>query len=147
MAVELSNSQKKDYAKALFLHESLTRDEIAEKANVSRRTVGRWIETEKWKELKVSITITREEQVKNLYNQLKAVNDTISGRKEQRYATTAEADTISKLATAIEKMESETGIAGIVGASRGLLDFVRRMDTDKARELSYFFDAYIKSKL
>ncbi|MDR1644215.1 MAG: helix-turn-helix domain-containing protein [Tannerellaceae bacterium] len=145
--VALNGTQKKDFAKTLFLLENLTQEELAERTGVARRTVARWMEAEKWRELKVSITITKEEQLKNLYNQLGAINDVISGRKEQRYATPAEGDTIGKLAAAIAKMETEVGIADICSVSKGVLTFIRKINADKARELSYFFDAYIKEKL
>jgi DNA-binding transcriptional regulator LsrR (DeoR family) len=145
---ELTNTQKKDFAKALFLHENLTQEEIAERTGVTRRTVARWIEEGNWKGLKVSVTITREEQVRNLYNQLKAINDTITGReRDKRYATPAEADTITKLAGAIQKMEVETGIVEIVNVSKGLLEFIRKTDLEKAKELSCYLDAYIKEKI
>ena len=143
----LSNTQKKDYAKSLFLYEHLTQEEIAERTGVDRRTVARWMETENWKGMKVSITITREEQIKNLYNQLKDINEAISARKDRRYATPAEADTIGKLAAAIEKMGTETGISQICNVSKGILAFIRKADPAKAMELSYYFDAYIKEKL
>jgi transcriptional regulator with XRE-family HTH domain len=145
---ELSSEQKKDYARNLFLHENLTQDEIALRTGVTRKTVSRWMEGGNWRGLKVSITITREEQIRKLYDQLAALNEAISSReKGDRYATAAEADTITKLAGAIEKMEKEVGIAEIAGVARGLLDFVRKMDVEKARDISYYLDAYIKSKL
>ena len=48
---------------------------------------------------------------------------------------------------AIEKMEKETGIADIISVSKGILDWIRKTDTEKAKELSFYFDAYIKDRL
>ena len=145
---ELTNQQKKDFAKSLFIHESLTQEEIAARVGANRRTIARWIETERWKAIKASFTITREEQVKNLYNQLAALNDAIATREEgKRYATPAEADAIGKLAGAISKLETETGIAEIVTVSKGLLDFIRKIDVEKAKEISYYLDAFVKARI
>lgn len=57
---ELTTQQKKDYAGMLYLKENLTMQEIAEKVNVTRQTVSRWIKAEKWEERKVGITLTTE---------------------------------------------------------------------------------------
>lgn len=51
------------------------------------------------------------------------------------------------MAAAIEKMEKETGIADIISVSKGILDWIRKTDTEKAKELSFYFDAYIKDRL
>jgi transcriptional regulator with XRE-family HTH domain len=145
---DLTAAQKKDFAKSLFLHESLTQDEIALRTGASRRTIQRWMEADNRKELKASVTITREEQVRNLYRQLAGLNDAIAKKeKGARYATASEADTISKLATAIQKMETDAGIADIVSVSKGLLNFIRKTDPEKAIEISYHIDAYIKEKI
>ena len=63
---ELSIVQKKEWAKLLFTKENLTQGEIAERVGVSRVTINKWANTENWELLKVSITITREEQLKSL---------------------------------------------------------------------------------
>jgi transcriptional regulator with XRE-family HTH domain len=144
---KLTTARKKDYAKTLFLHENLTQEEIADRSGVSRKTISRWINAEDWKGQKVSITITREEQVKNIYNQLRELNDSISQRTEKRYASPPEADTIMKLTAAIQKLEADVGISDIVNVAKGLLEFVRKADTAKAKELSFWLDEYVKEKL
>jgi transcriptional regulator with XRE-family HTH domain len=148
MENDLTIQQKKDYARMLYLRERLTQKEIAQKTGVSAVTVNKWINAEKWESLKTSLSITREEQLSNLYRQVAAINECIAGRDEgARFATSREADIINKLAAAIEKMERETGVAEIISVSKQVLDFIRRTDPEKARELSYCFDAYVKEKL
>ena len=76
---ELTNEQKKAWAKTLYTRETLTQAEIAERVGVSRVTVNNWIGKGNWEQLKASITITREEQLKNLYRQLAELNNAIMG--------------------------------------------------------------------
>ena len=148
MGADLSIKQKKEWAKMLYLKEHLTQAEVAERVGVSKQTLCKWVNTEKWEELKTSVSLTREEQLGNLYRQVAEINKTIAERKNgERFASSKEADTINKLAAAIEKMEKETGISDIISVSKGFLDWLRKTDIEKAKELSNYFDAYIKDRL
>lgn len=110
----LTIKQKREWAQLLYTKEHISQKEIAERVGVSQQTMSRWVTKFKWDELKASITITREEQLKNLYRQLSEMNKAISEREGNKYPTAAEADTITKLASAIDKLESETGLNEIL---------------------------------
>jgi DNA-binding transcriptional regulator LsrR (DeoR family) len=139
--------QIRELARLLFIHETLTQKEVAARMGVSEQTVSRWAQAENWDQLRVSITITREEQLRNLYRQLSAINQVIAEREGQKYATPSEADTIGKLAAAINKMENDTGIADIVSVSKKFLTWIRKTDLPKAQEFVPWFDAFIKDNL
>lgn len=148
MASNITNEQKKELAKILYTKENLTQAEIADRVGTSRVTIGKWIKSENWEKLKVSITITKEEQIKNLYRQLTELNEVIGNREQgERYPSTAEADTISKLANAIKKMETEVGLGDIVSVLSDFLKWMRTLDLNKTKELAPIFDAFVKSKL
>ena len=131
-----------------YLKENLTQAEIAEKVGVSRQTLNKWIKAEKGDERLAGISMTKEEQIKNLYRQITEINDNIKGRKQgERHATTSEADIIAKLSTAIKKMEDDIGIADIIGVSIRFLEWIRAVDLEKAKEVTRLFDAFIKDTL
>ena len=71
---DLSNAQKKEWAKTLYLRENLTQQEIAERVGVSRVTVSNWVRAGKWEGQKAGLTLTRQEQVANLYRQVAEIN-------------------------------------------------------------------------
>lgn len=145
---DLTNAQKKEWAKTLYLRETLTQQEIAERVGVSRVTVSNWVRSGKWEEQKAGITLTRQEQVGNLYRQVAEINRAISSRKEgERFATSKEADILGKLAAAISKMEQEVGIADMISVLTGFIGWVRLHDIEKAKEITRFADAYIKDRL
>ncbi|MFA6726604.1 MAG: YfeC-like transcriptional regulator [Prevotella sp.] len=145
---ELSNSQKKEWAKTLYLKERLTQQEIADRVGVTRVTVNSWINKEKWEEQKTGITLTREEQVANLYRQVAEINKAIAMRPEgERYANSKEADILGKLSASIEKMEKDVGIADIISVMTGFVDWLRPVDLEKAKEMVKLADAFIKDKL
>ncbi|ROT12366.1 helix-turn-helix domain-containing protein [Muribaculum intestinale] len=145
---DLTNAQKKEWAKTLYLRENLTQQEIADRVGCSRVTVSNWVRAGKWEEQKVGITLTRQEQVANLYRQVAEINRTIAERPEgERFATSKEADILGKLAAAISKMEQEIGIADTISVLTGLIEWLRPHDIEKAKEITRIADAYIKDKL
>lgn len=144
---QLTTKQKKEWAQLLFTKENLTQKEIADRVGVSRVTINRWSQDGKWEELKVSVTITREEQLKNLYRQLSQMNKAIAEREELRYPSPGEADTINKLASAIEKMESEVGLSDVLSTFKAFLTWLRKFNIEEAQRLVPLFDDFVKTKL
>ena len=145
---DLTNAQKKEWAKTLYLRENLTQQEIADRVGCSRVTVSNWVRAGKWEEQKVGITLTRQEQVGYLYRQVAEINRSIADRPEgERFATSKEADILGKLAAAISKMEQEIGIADTISVLTSFIEWLRPLDLEKAKEITRFADAYIKDKL
>lgn len=138
---------KRDLAKLLFVHETLSQKEVASRIGVSEQTVCRWAREDNWDQYRVSLTITKETQLHNLYLQLAAINDGIATRDGKKYASPSEADTITKLASAIDKMESDVGIADIVSVGKKFLTWLRRSDLKQAQVITPLFDAFIKENL
>lgn len=145
---DLTSAQKKEWAKTLYLRENITQQEIADRVGVSRVSVSNWVRAGKWEEQKVGITLTRQEQVRNLYRQVAEINHTIATRPEgQRFATSKEADILGKLASSISRMEQEAGIAETIGVLTNFIEWLRPLDLDKAKDVTRLADAYIKDKL
>lgn len=145
--MSMNAQQVKEWAKLLYTKEMLTQREVAERTGKSPTTINRWVKKDRWDDLRVSLTITKEEQLKSLYTQLKELNDEIAARPERRYATTAESDTISKLSSAIEKMETEVGLSEIISAFKGFTEWLRPINLDDAKLLAAHMDEYIKYRL
>lgn len=145
---DLTNAQKKEWAKTLYLRENLTQQEIAERVGVSRVTVSNWVRSGKWEEQKAGLTLTRQEQVSNLYRQVAEINRAISKRPEgERFPNSKEADILGKLSAAIRNMEQETGIADIISVMTAFVEWLRPLDLDKAKEVTRLADNFIKDKL
>ena len=148
MAKDLSNTQKKEWAKTLYLKENLTQQEIADRVGVARVTVNRWIADGKWEKQKVGLTLTREEQVSNLYRQVAEINSKIAEKPEgERFANSTEADILGKLSAAIRKMENDIGIADVISVQTKFIEFLRPIDLEKAKEITQLSDSCIKSLL
>lgn len=145
---DLTTQQKKDYARTLYLKDNLTQQEIADKVGVARKTVNRWAVAEKWEEMKVGVTLSREQQISNLHRQVMELNNSILSRPEgERFANPSEADTLGKLAAAIKKMETDVGIADLVSVGIRFIEWIRPIDLDKAKEITVLWDKFIKDRL
>lgn len=142
----MKQNQKKDWAKLLYITQNLSQVEISEITGVSKQSINKWVNKEKWDEQKASLTVTREHQLMRWYSQIAALNTAIAER-EQKYPTAGEADAMNKLASAIDKLERESSLADIISVSKRVLDWVRSFDLNKAKELSAIFDAFIKDSL
>ena len=79
---------------------------------------------------------------------LAELNGKIAQREQgERFPNAAEADTISKLANAIKKMETEVGLADITSVFADLLKWLRTYDAEQAKQVCPLLDAFVKSKL
>lgn len=147
MASTLKNAQKKAIAKELYLHGDYTFEEIAAKVETVRQTIARWAREENWASLKASMTVGKDRTLKNLYAHVQSINDAILQREEgERTPTPKEADILSKLAAAINKMENESGIHEMVNAGIAFLSWLRGIDPQKAIEFTDLWDAFLKEK-
>jgi len=145
---ELNREQKKELAQLLYTRNNLTQKEVAKKVGISEVTMSKWVNSGNWDALKTSITATREEQLRRLYLQLAEYNTAIEGREQgKRFPSSKEADAMNKIASAIEKLERETGAVDILNVSKKMLDWLRKFDLSKAQELSALFDAFLKDNL
>lgn len=144
----MTNKQKRQWAQSLYTNENRTQAEVAAIVEVSRQTIVRWSKEDRWDELKAGMTMTREEQIKNLQRQIVEINNAIRGRDEgQRFASPKEADTINKIATAINKLETDAGIHELVSAGQRFIAFLRPVNLVKAQEFTILYNEFIKSLL
>lgn len=146
MSESLKPNQRKEWARLIFLKENITQQEIADRVGVSRATVNKW--AKEWESLKLNLLQTRQERISSTLCQLDELDRSIAAKEEgRRFPTTAEADIRRKLTADLEALEQDASVRDIYNVSRGLLDFVRNIDLEKAKELSDYFDAYIKEKM
>ena len=175
---------EKDLAKILFVNEGVTQKEIAERLNLTEKTVSKWVKEGEWDKLKTSMLVTKDNQLTALYRQLENLNGEIATRpivrdipakllspvklrdadggerlenpvynaedfpvKVRNFPTSKEADMISKLTTAIKRLETETNIGETVEISKQLIQFVRSIDVPFANQLLKYCDLFIQDKM
>lgn len=143
----IKNDQKKNLARDLYVLGTYTLEEIASKVGSTRQTISKWAKEQYWEELKAGMSISREELLKNLYRQVSDINESINMREPgERHANVKEADTLSKLSSAIKKLESDVGISDIVAVGIRFTNWLRNVDLDKAKEFTMIWDAFLKEQ-
>jgi transposase len=145
---DLSTEQRKAWARDLFVHHNYTQKQIAEKVGVTEKTIGAWKEKYGWEGIRESISTTSDQQIKNLYGQLKEINAAIILRDEgKRFASAKEADAISKITKSIKDLQKGVIFSDTVSVVTELIEFIRATNQSLAQSLSESADNYIKSKL
>lgn len=143
---ELTNEQKKEFAKLMFLKENVTQQEIADRVGVSRVTINKW--AKEWEGIKLNLLQTRQERISSTLAQLDELDRSIANKEEgKRFPSASEADIRRKLTADLEALEQEASLRDIYNVSRRFLDWLRLHNSDKAKELSDYFDSYIKEQM
>jgi DNA-binding XRE family transcriptional regulator len=175
---------EKDFAKVLFVNDNVSQKEIASRLKVTEKTISKWIKEGDWDKLKVSMLVTKDNQLTGLYRQLENTMKEIEIRPVVRdipnsllkpiklkdehgcefleypkfnqedypikignFPNSKDTDMISKLTTAIKRLETETNIGETVEVSKQLIQFVRNIDMNFANQLTKYCDAFITDKM
>lgn len=129
-----------------------------------------------WRKLKKSLMTTKAQQISMLYDQLARINEEIECRPIVRKSmtipvkldkegnpttkapeydpiilsnvpTSKEADIITKITNAIQKLEGETSIGETVQTAMTFCEYVRDFDFEMAQKISEYFDMFIRQQL
>lgn len=156
-------ARRKDFAKILYVQNYNSPTEIGEKLwtkesmsedarkraiHAGEKAVRTWVKEGAWDDLRTSLSITRDANLKNLYLQISTITNNIAGRApEERVATKEEADMLAKLADIISKLESEVGISEIVNTGMQFIDWIKSHDIGAAKEVCTYWDEFLKFKM
>lgn len=132
----------------LFTKDFQSQKEIAERLGVAEKTVSKWAIKYNWKEKRQSIIVTKEVQLRRIYDQIDELNTTILKREVgKRYADNKESDTLIKLANVAKSLESEASLSDVIDVSKRVLNYIRNAYPLKAAEMASIFDDFINDAL
>ena len=140
--------QKQEHAKLLYITEDITQKDLADRTDVTEKTISKWIEDEGWAKLKRNIPLTRDELLASWYDELAELKEFIKTKpKGQQFADFKEAQFRRSLLKDIAVLEQDSGIPETINVMTGLIKYIRRTDLEKAKDISHIADAYIKFKI
>ena len=100
--------KKKSLARSLYLA-GMEQNEIAEKVEVSRITISRWVNNEGWKEARAAKNISRPELVNNLLLTIDGLIERVN-KSDDPTLVGSLADKLSKLSSTIEKLDKKANV-------------------------------------
>lgn len=106
------NEKKKSLARSLYMS-GMEQQEIAEKTDISRQTISRWVNTEGWKEARAAKSVTRPELVNKL---LLTIDQLITSVNQSDDPTLIAGlgDKLAKLSSVIEKLDKKANVVDAI---------------------------------
>ena len=147
-AKPMAISQKKEMAKMLFTHNDMSQKEVAERVGITAKTMSNWVSEGLWMDYKKSLSQTKDETLKMMYDQLSELNNGIKKRDEGfRFPSPDEANIQKKLTTAIADLETETNIAHTMQVTKEFTTWMKVEDMQLRKTILHLFDGFIKHRL
>lgn len=145
----MANVHKRDkyqLAYRLFMDTGMTQKEIAEYVDIQERTLTEWKQKGEWEIVKSAHSVTTNEIIAGYLKQLKNLKDEINSRKEKRYPTPGEADTITKVTKSIRTLQRDLTLSNYITAHTELLKFVFNVKPELVKELSALVREFVHIK-
>lgn len=145
----MANSKKAallEVARTLYLSGKSQKD-IARQLELSEQTVSRWAKKNNWDALKVSLLMSRQQRLAELYNELREFNDLIKSKEGPKIANSKEADIRRKLIRDIKELESDLSISEIVNIGIEFAGFAKSLDAQLAERITSLYDLFITHKI
>ncbi len=145
----LSSTQKKEWAKVLFLNSNMTQKDIALKVGISQNSISKWVDKEKWDILKTTLTTTAENELRSLYKQLGLLNKQNEAYLEDDDPdTNPDYDRLRKLTKSIFELQNKkSGMGDIYLLMMDFITFINRDNMEDAKIVNNYADAFIKDRL
>lgn len=104
--------KKKSLARSLYLA-GMEQAEIADKVDVSRVTISKWVNTEGWKEARAAKNVTRPELVNKLLQTIDTLITQVNDTKDPNLAAGL-GDKLAKLSAVIEKLDKKANVVDAI---------------------------------
>ena len=140
----LEASERKRWAKMIFMEQDKTIKEIALIVNSSEGEVLGWAEGDEWYKLKRSMLISKKTQLGHLYDQLEKISIKLNNEAE---ANPKDVDTMIKYTTAIRNLEVDVPVSNIIEVADLFVNWLKDRDHQLARTVTIHFDVFIKQRI
>lgn len=140
-------SNAKKLAFDLYMSTELSQLAIAKTVGVRSSTVGKWVNDERWNEIKAADSVTRKRNIMNYQMQLAELNRLISSRDEgRRIPDSKEADIIKKLTAAIKDLDRSIHLTDYITVFEEFMRYLTPANTVLARQLIDYHTEFIQTK-
>lgn len=141
----MAKPEQKEHARLLYVNERITLKEIAERVNVTEKTVGKWCKDDNWDKLRKSMLSTRQTQITRWYNMLDAL--TLKIEERDNLPTKTEADVQTQITNSIKALEYEIGLGEMVECGKKVISFIQKINLEDAKLFKNYFDEMINEMM
>jgi transposase len=142
-AKSVKYNEKKQYAEILFIVSGYTQKQIAEELSVTEKTIGQWVEKFGWKEKKAVQNLSPTKLIQSYYEQSDLILK--KAKEDDRPITSKEADSLNKIASAIEKLDKKISPSLNMEVFMRFNNFLQSIDLDLTKQLIPFQKEYIQT--
>ncbi len=145
MAKDKKQLNKQKLAEAYYFDTDFDQKEIAELLDVSEQTMSRWVNDGNWKVKKASYKINPGNLLAMLYEQCFLIQE--KAKNANRPLDAKEADAISKLAAAIERINKRISPSTIIHVLIDFNNWLRAFDLDLVKKLVDYQREYLSERI
>ena len=144
----MAKTDKQALAQTLFLRDDLSFKAIAANIGVNEKTIGRWAKEGNWEIVKKARTTSKQDRLKELYDQMAWINERNKKAIEDDDPTTnPNYDDVAKVSKAIERLEKDAGVGDMIKTIIATINFVEKEDIEEAKIVSKWGYIFIQDKM
>ena len=141
------NNEKQEQAKNLYFQTDLSKTQIADLLNISRRTLYYWIQQNSWERLKKSAAMMPSIIAEKCYMIMDNFTDSLlSEFRIKRPITAQEVDILHKLTLTIKKLKHRSTINENMEMFAYFMESINKKSPELALQVQPFVDEYITSQ-
>ncbi len=144
MNEELTNEQRKEWAKHLYTRETKGFRHIAELVGVDEAQLRQWVAEGSWDAIKKTLPTSKEYQLEQLYELLGKITEKINNSDDPN---PKDVDLVVKYTAAIKNLDTETSIQQIVDVAKLFTTWLQHKDINMAKKVALEFDGFIRQRI
>ena len=144
MTKRLKYEERKEWARMLYTKQELSVTDVANTVAVQETQVLKWAKEDAWDNVRCSLLISKQTQLKRLYTTLEKLTRTIEDADKE--VNPKDIDLAIKYTTAIKSLEPEVTVSLIIDIAELFITWLRKRDLHFARAVATHFDAFIKQR-
>jgi hypothetical protein len=143
----MAKKSEKLLARELYLNTFMTQKEIADRLNVTVKTICDWKDEGNWEALRAAKKVTKAALISNYYTILYTMQEQIASRDiPDNVPTSKEADIMAKIGSQIEKIDKQSSLQDYILAFEEFLEFMLERDPELARKIAPYQYEFLQQK-
>jgi transposase len=140
-----SLEEKRAQAYEVYMTTDKTQKEIAQICEVGVDTIGEWVNKKGWRQEKAARSVTKEKVISNNLVQILNLQEAIN-KRENKWPTAAEADTITKLTNTIDTLSGKISLPNYISMFDQFLKFLHKSNMQLAKDVADYTLEFVQTK-